>query len=187
VATIGSLFGHGRDQELRRRCQEIVDGLDIPDPFSIRDLVRLLGQRRGRPIHLVPLRLPAGEPCGVWVSTRDFDVIFYEADTSPLHQEHIIAHELGHVLCEHGASTIDAHVSRQLLPDLDPQLVRRILHRTTYSKVEERQAEVVASLISRAANRPRSRSGGTAPPDVADVLARVEHTLERRPRGAPHE
>jgi hypothetical protein len=184
VATIRSLLGGGRDQELRRRCQEIVDGLDIPDPFSIRELVRQLGQRRGRPIHLVPLSLPAGEPCGVWVSTRDFDVIFYEVDTSPLHQEHIIAHELGHLLCEHGAPTIDVDVSRQLLPDLDPQLVQRILNRTTYSAVEERQAEVVASLISRAANRPRTDAGWTAPPEVADVLARVEHTLERRPRRA---
>ena len=174
------------DKELRRRCQSIVDGLDIPDPFSMPELVRLLGQRRGRPIHLAPLRLPAGAPCGVWVSTRDFDVIFYEADTSPLHQEHIIGHELGHLLCEHGASTIDADVSRRLLPDLDPRLVQRVLNRTSYSAVEERQAEVVASLISRAANRHRTDSAWVAPPDVAEVFARLEHSLEHRPRSAPH-
>ena len=173
------------DSELRRRCQEIVDGLDIPDPFSVHELVRLLGQRRGRPIHLIPLRLPAGAPCGVWVSTRDFDVIFYEADTSPLHQEHIIGHELGHLLCEHGASTIDARVSRQLLPDLDPQLVQRMLNRTSYTAVEERQAEVVASLISRVSIRRATTAAWVAPPDVADVFARMEHTLEHRPRNAP--
>jgi hypothetical protein len=175
-----------RDRELRRRCQRIVDDLDIPDPSSVRELVRLLGQRRGRPIHLVPLRLPADAPCGVWVSTRDFDVIFYEADTSPLHQEHIICHELGHLLCDHGAPTIDDHVSRLLLPDLDPELVQRVLGRTSYTAVEERQAEVVASLISRAVNRHTTDSSWVAPAEVADVFARLEHTLEHRHRSAPH-
>ena len=176
------------DKELRRRCQEIVDGLDIPDPFDVRELVRLLGQRRGRPIHLIPLQLPAGAPCGVWVSTRDFDAIFYEADTSPLHQEHIVGHELGHLLFEHNVATmIETHVSRLLLPDLDPQLVQRILARTNYTVVEERQAEMVASLISRAANRRDSDSAWIAPPDVADVFARLEHTLEHRHRSTSHE
>jgi hypothetical protein len=175
------------DKELRKRCQAIVDGLGITDPFNVHALARLLGQRRGRPIHLIPLSLPAGAPCGAWVSTRDFDAIFYEVDTSPLHQEHIIGHELGHVLCEHGAEAmVEAHVARLLLPDLDPELVQRLLARTNYSAVEERQAEMVASLISRAANRRDAESAWVAPPDVADVFARLEHTLERRPRSAPN-
>jgi hypothetical protein len=104
-----------------------------------------------------------------------------------LHQEHIIGHELGHLLCEHEAAPmIEAHVSRLLLPDLDPQLVQRFLARTDYTAVEERQAEMVASLISRAANRHDTESVWVAPPDVADVFARLEHTLEHRHRGTLH-
>jgi hypothetical protein len=174
------------DTELRRRCQQIVDGLDIPDPFSVTELVRLLAVRRGRPIHLIPLRLPAGAPCGLWVSVRDFDAIFYEADTSPLHREHIVGHELGHLLCEHGAPTIGSHAFGLLLPDLDPLMVRRVLGRTSFTPVEERQAEVVASLISQAANRRNADSVWVAPPDLVGVFARLEHTLERRHRGDRH-
>jgi hypothetical protein len=171
------------DRELRQRCQKIIDELELPEQFSVRDLVQSLGQRRGRPMHLIPLRLPAGAPCGAWFSTGDFDAIFYEADTSPLHQEHIISHELGHILFGHGASaTIDADIARQLLPDLDPRLVRRLLCRTTYSAVEEQQAEIIASLISRSAHRHGSDRNWVAPPELADVFTRLAQTLEHRPR-----
>jgi hypothetical protein len=167
------------DKELRRRCEQVVNGLQIPDPFDIHELCRLLGHRRGRPIQLIPLSLPAGSPCGIWVSTRSFDAIFYEADTSRLHQEHIISHELGHLLCEHKAAPVlDADASRLLLPDLDPQLIQRMLGRTNYTAVEEREAEVIASLILRTANGRDPASTWVAPPDAADVFARLEHSLE---------
>jgi hypothetical protein len=40
---------------------------------------------------------------------------------------------------------------RLLMPDLDPELVRRVLGRTTYRAVEE--AELIASLIWQKAGR----------------------------------
>jgi hypothetical protein len=165
--------------ELRQRCEAIVAGLDIPIPFDVRELCRRIAERRGRPIHLLPLRLPASQPCGLWVSTSEFDAIFYEENTSQLHQEHIISHEIGHLLCQHEATPVfDAEASRLLLPDLDPQLVQRTLGRTNYSTVEEREAEMVASLISRAASIDAPTCTWVAPPEVADVFNRLEHSLE---------
>jgi hypothetical protein len=167
------------DRQLRRRCEAIIADVDIPSPFSVHEFCRLLGERRGRPIHLIPMRLPEDQPCGMWVSTRTFDAIFYEADTSPLHQEHIIGHEIGHLLCQHEAAPVlDAEASRLLLPDLDPDLVQRTLGRTSYSTVEEREAEMIASLLSREANRRSPVNTWVAPPEVADIFARLEQSLE---------
>ena len=141
-------------RELRRRCQAVVDGLELPEPFDIGVLAATLGQRRGRPIRLIAMRLPLAPVCGMWLSTSDFEAIFYEAGTSPLHREHIIAHELGHLLSAHEApATMSDDVARVLLPDLDPALVRRALNRGNYTTAEEREAEMIASLISRAASR----------------------------------
>jgi hypothetical protein len=176
------------DRELRRRCQRVVDQLELPDPFDIRTLVDELGQRRGRAIHLISMSVPMGPVCGVWLSTSDFDAICYEAGTSPLHQEHIIAHELGHLLSAHEAPAslsdpLSDDVARVLLPDLDPALIQRALNRSNYSTAEEREAEMIASLISMAASRRGRTAGWVAPPQLADVFARLEDTLERRPRG----
>jgi hypothetical protein len=170
------------DRALRRRCQAVVDGLELPEPFDIVELTRRLGERRGRPIHLLPMRVGSTPVCGLWLSTRDFDAIVYEADTSPVHQEHIIAHELGHLLSRHPAgAALSDDVARVLLPDLDPALIRRALNRGHYSTAEEREAEMIASLISRAASRLPRTAAWVAPPQVADVFARLEDTLERHP------
>jgi hypothetical protein len=177
----GEIVGN---RPLRRRCQALVDRLELPEPFDIRALVDAVGTRRGRPIHLIAMREPLAPVCGVWLSTSDFDAIFYEAATSPLHREHIIAHELGHLLAEHEApATMTDDVAQVLLPDLDPALVRRALNRSNYTTAEEREAEMFASLLSLAASRRGRTASWVAPPQVADVFARLEGTLEQRPRG----
>jgi len=76
------------------------------------------------------------------------DYVFYEAETSQLHREHIILHELGHLLCEHQPTEVlDEEVVAQLLPDLNPAVVYRVLGRTTYTAIEEQEAEMLASLV----------------------------------------
>src|SRR6185436_10468256 len=55
---------------------------------------------RASALHLLPKQTRLG-PCGVWLSLPEVDYVFYEPETSQLHREHIILHELGHLLCEH--------------------------------------------------------------------------------------
>ncbi|WP_432049922.1 hypothetical protein [Verrucosispora sp. NA02020] len=165
---------------LRKHCEQIVDELDIPEPFEIKKLCDVLGERRGRPIHLVPFQLPTHTVCGMFVPTGDFDAIFFEQDTSPLHQLLIISHELGHLIAGHQAKEVlDPEASRLLLPDLDPALVRRSLGRSNYAAAEEREAEMIGSLILRRARRGRD-TGEESPLDSrqAELYGRLRHSLE---------
>lgn len=172
------------DRTIRRRCERVLADLDLPDAIDVRDLCDVLAERQGRPIHLVAEHLPVDSPCGLAVRTERFDAIFYEADTSRLHQEHIIRHELGHLICGHlTAPVLDAQVFQLLLPHLDPSLVRAVLGRTNYSEVEEKEAELIASLLLRRSVLDRA---GHLPPDDAGespVLGRLHQTLIDPGRG----
>ncbi|MBG0565562.1 hypothetical protein [Actinoplanes aureus] len=162
------------DRTLRQRCETILAELELPDAADVRDLCDLVAQRQGRPIHLLAENLPTGSPCGLAVRTERFDAILYEAGTSRLHQEHIIRHELGHLICGHlTAPVLDAEASRLLLPNLDPSLVRAVLGRTNYSEIEEKEAELIASLLLR--RSVLTRTEPAAPEDP--VLGRLHHTL----------
>jgi hypothetical protein len=179
-------------REIRRRCQDLVRDLDVPDPFAIDRFCAGLAAKRGRPIELCPLPMPPDSPCGVWVSTARRDFIFYEEDTSLLHQEHIIMHEVGHLLTDHGGAPADDEVdvdhgsgdtatataARILLPHLDPTLVDRVLNRTAYTAVDERMAETVASMILERANRWRPTPQWTAPAHGAEIRNRLGATFD---------
>jgi hypothetical protein len=87
-------------------------------------------------------------PCGVWLALSTEDLILFEQETSRLHQQHIILHEVGHLLCEHQGELLSAAEELQLLlPSLDPGMVRHVLHRNVYSTEEEREAELLAAMI----------------------------------------
>jgi hypothetical protein len=165
--------------DVRRRCERIVAGLDLTPPFDVFRLCDRLAVRRGRRIHLTAMSLPPDSPCGLFASTSTLDAIFYQKDTSRLHQQHIIAHEIGHLLCDH------ASAPELLLPDLDPWLIRELLGRTAYGAIEEQEAETIASLISTAANLPGARPAPDPPAAIAGVLGRLERSLgnPRRPAG----
>jgi len=122
-----------------------------------------VAERRSRAIILVPTT-DVPDVMGMWVATDTMDLILYEQSTTPPHQDHIILHELSHLLCDHFRGTLpDADHMRSLLPDLDPAMVRRVLGRTGYSADEEREAELLASLIAqRAARATDSGKTGTA-------------------------
>lgn len=134
-------------RSIRRQCESALEGVSVPNPFDINDFCRVISSRRGRALHLVPKQTRLG-PCGVWLSLPDVDYVFYEPETSRLHREHIILHELGHLLCEHQPTeVIDEEVIAKLFPHLNPTVVHRVLGRTTYTAIEEREAEMLASLV----------------------------------------
>lgn len=132
---------------LRQRCERLLREVEVPEPFDVRVFADAISNRRGRPLRLLPKSSPLG-PCGMWLALPDADYVFYEASTSQLHREHIIAHELAHLLAAHEpAEPLDPALLGSLLPNLDTGMVRRVLARTTYSAVEEQEAEMIASLV----------------------------------------
>lgn len=143
--------------KLRRHCQSVLSQLSLPRPFSIPALCRRLEDQRGRVLHLHPLPPEAATSgaCGLVITTSIADHIFYERRTSTLHQEHIVLHEIAHLLFGHHTIDLSQEAVRQvLLPDLSPHLVQRLLARTNYAARQEQEAEMLASLIRTKASKP---------------------------------
>ncbi|MDF3291649.1 hypothetical protein [Streptomyces silvisoli] len=162
-----------RERELCRRCRTVLDGIRLPRPFSVAALCRQLSERRGRPLHLhmLPAEVATAGACGLWLATETDDHIFFERRTTRPHQDHIILHEIAHLLFDHhSAGARDGGALGGLLPDLDLRLVRRLLARTSYTTDQEREAEMLASLIRTEADRP-------AAPAASGVLGGLEAAL----------
>lgn len=99
-----------------------------------------------------------------------------EERAGPLHQEHIVLHELGHILWEHEASLVEAgHFP--MLAHLDPQVVRQVLGRNRYSATEEQQAEFVASLILEQITEGSAQEIWDVAPETAGLVQRLERTF----------
>ncbi|MFC5289725.1 ImmA/IrrE family metallo-endopeptidase [Actinokineospora guangxiensis] len=158
-------------RRLRRQCAAVIDDLRLPSRADLPSLCSHLAEVRKRPLHVVPVAL-IEQPCGMWVATRDADWIFVDDGTSPAHQEHILLHEIGHLICGHEGGAQDVAA---FFPDLDPDLVHATLARTTYSDEQEQQAEVMAYLLAEVLRAP-----GFAAAD--DVTARIADSLNHSAR-----
>ncbi|MBB5940268.1 hypothetical protein [Streptomyces zagrosensis] len=162
--------------QLHQRCQPVLDQLSVPNPFTIDALCQELSVQRRRPLHLHPLPQQdiRNDICGMWLATETDDHIFFEQRTSRVHQEHIVLHEIGHMLFDHwGTDLGHSGVPQTLLPDLSPQLVQRLLGRASYTNRQEQEAEMLASLLRLRASQSATRS-------PHGVLGRLEAALGTR-------
>src|SRR5258708_1666427 len=83
-------------------------GLDLRPQLDHRELARRLGERRGKPIHLMAsAELPPSAAFGITGGDDTQDVVLYEARTSTTSQLLIILHELAHIILEHPRSVVD--------------------------------------------------------------------------------
>jgi hypothetical protein len=161
---------------VRRRCEAVLESIPVPDPLDVDELASVVSDLRRRPLTLLPKPSTAG-PCGVWLATPSADYVFYERQTSALHREHIVLHELGHLLRRHEPTEVmDDDLVSRLCPDLDAGVVRKVLGRTAYTAVEEQEAEMIASLIStRGRQRPDTAAGSSA--HGSPLVKRLQATL----------
>ncbi|GAA4964455.1 hypothetical protein [Kineococcus glutinatus] len=121
--------------------------MDLPDTFSTSAFATAVASLRGRAVHVLPQYASDG-PCGVWISTTTADYVFVDESTAGVHRQHILAHELAHVVFDHGGPGVLADdLITRLLPDLDRSTVDRVLQRGSYSTREEQEAEVFASMV----------------------------------------
>jgi hypothetical protein len=227
-------------RRLARRLRSL--RVPIPAPFTVERLCANLARSRGRPIHLLPWDTTgAAVPCGLWVSTERADYVVYERAAAPILRQHIVLHELAHLMLGHsgapdlggldvgglgigtrgpgppgtrgpgapgghgpgppgtrgpgapgghgpgppGTRGPDVHGGHGPggadagFQTLDPMLVRRVLGRTNaYAAAEERDAEILASLIGEQAPTHRA-TGAPAPLTASDaaVLDRFSSAL----------
>jgi hypothetical protein len=167
------------DPAVRRRCAGLVRRLartvGIPAPFAMGEFLgRLSAHRDGRVVELLPLaveELPSGV-CGLWLELAGRDIVGFPAAAARTHRDHIVLHEIGHMLAGHHGVFAGA-ATEALLPDLDPEMVRSVLGRSVYGEVQEQEAELIASLILQRSlgTQPRQAAGGA-------VAGRLEKTLD---------
>jgi hypothetical protein len=135
---------------LQARSMQHLRGIEIPNPFSLNVFAAAVAAHRNRELRLLPLPGLDGADglSGAWVATDTADYILITADASPWHRDLIGLHEIGHVLCGHGAA---GRGLRELAPDLLPGLsdvtIRRVLGRHGYSSRDEQEAELMACLV----------------------------------------
>lgn len=151
----------------------------MPVPFDLGQFCHMLERIYQRPIVVRSHPMGGRGMCGIWLATDDADYVFYERNTSPLHQRHIICHEIGHVIQGHTATrTLDPSWARLLMPELNQHQTVRILGRDTYSTDNEYEAELIATLIlQRAERRRRALDSEVVGVESADVLTRIHRSL----------
>lgn len=110
------------------------------------------GAKRGRPIELRPRHMPTPGPSGLWIETDRRDVIIYQSETTRLHQDHIILHELGHMIVADDAGEDEdleevVETWAELIPVFEPEMVRRVSQRCSYESEEECAVEAAATSL----------------------------------------
>lgn len=152
--------------DLVARFHTLNRAIPIPYPWDASEYVRRVADYRHRPIILCPIDAGAlsgtgcGTGSGLWIARADDDVIMYGAEAD-WHAEHIIAHELGHMLLGHGSapattSSTAADLPLQtLMPSLSLDTIRSVLRRQDYSTGRERDAETFADMLLVEATLPK--------------------------------
>jgi hypothetical protein len=143
-------LGRGLLNWIRRRRHSVVTGtapvtslsdvrqlvceLDLPATITPDDLAARLSTVRRRPIKIQPYpdkvvaesrRLDEPLPYGVWVPAPTVDYVFFRQNTTHTHRQHIVLHELGHIVCRH----VGEQAGTGGAPD--HQMIRRAVKRTS--------------------------------------------------------
>jgi len=158
------------ERAIRRACEARLPDLSLPIPFHLDTFIAQIAARRGRPIKRYGLPLGGGLP-GMWIETRDQDLIYHDNQTSSPHQEQIILHEIGHIVLGHQGLCLTA---TRPLGDLTLTELHA-LHDASYTWEEEYAAETLATLIEQAAQRTRT----TESDPVDSHTARILQVLDR--------
>ncbi|MBA8823305.1 hypothetical protein FHX42_000634 [Saccharopolyspora lacisalsi] len=167
---------------LRRRCESrvraLVAAVGLPAPWHVNEFLDRLEHHRGRDIDLCEVSWKAGDSSGAWHANADHDVIAYPGNTSTVHQDHIILHEIGHLISAHrGRCVLSEQEAQRLAPDLAPAAFVHLLDRVS-TTTEEQEAELIATLLHQRALHHRTQVvvDDTSSP-TARRLSRLEYVF----------
>lgn len=132
------------------RAADLIADVDLPEPFSVREFLKQLAARRGRPIilHAVPAGwCGSANWCGAWLDTEACDHIVFVQDWSTVKTAQTVLHEVGHVLFEHPGQPLPDEISLGAVNRAD---IRRARGRTAFDTPEELSAEAFSTLVLQA-------------------------------------
>jgi hypothetical protein len=115
----------------------------IPDPWDWASFRVEIERVQGRPLLLVPAKLPPGFS-SAWVTTGDADLIVYARDGSRTQRLREIAHQAAHILLGHQAT---GNGAERMFPHLPHTAVAAVLTIPRYSPADEALADAFASLV----------------------------------------
>lgn len=168
------------DAQLRRRIDELIRQLPMPEPFDLEVLCREAGRRwLDATVHLVPWDLSPLALCGLWILGTDHQqqqvaFLVYDRAATGVHRDQVIGHELGHAALGH--TGVDEHLQdliSQVLPGMPLSSARG---RARFLTSEEGEAEYFGDRLCERIQLARSRQRKPGPtPSSLDVrAARVE-------------
>lgn len=103
----------------------------IPQPWDIHAFCEEIAKVRRRPLTLHAVEL-IGFPSAMWYGTADHDHILYRASTTGRYRDHVILHEMCHMIAGHGAAR--ANVSSPWSA-------------CSHTTIEEKLAEAFATVV----------------------------------------
>ncbi|QKW51532.1 hypothetical protein [Streptomyces buecherae] len=187
------------EKGLHRLIRRELQDLGITPPLDVHELCQALSRRRGRPLFLREAPLPKPGPSGMWAEYDTYDVILYQQETTRLHQDHIILHEVGHIIvaenegavgtpsdeAEAGApvadreeevAAVDVEGWAALMPVFGTESIKRVAQRCSYDDGEECAVELGATIILEWS----ALLASSTPPADDPALRRVEAALGDR-------
>jgi hypothetical protein len=170
--------------DFRQYCAAQVRALGLPDDEQLTATVlcERLSELRSRPLHVTAAALPPGSPDGLLIETQGQYFIIYEARLAPVHQQQVVLHEVGHLICDHPTHAAHSPLLAELFtPSLDPGLVDRVLGRDHTDTDQEREAEYVGSLIGRRISTWSTERTRPVPPEARDLVSRLAALEPPRP------
>lgn len=159
---------------MEARFRDATRTVPLPSPWNLSAYLADVAAHRGRSITLapVPASVLAETGCrgsGLWIARRHDDIIVYDAAATERNADHIILHEVGHMLLGHGRddgaepgragdSAPLAPTIATLLPSISPQSIQHVLGRNEFGAERERDAEVFADMTMVYATLPQRRT-----------------------------
>jgi len=159
-------------RQLERVCRRRIAELDLPSPLQLAELKTRLETRRGRELWVLPDQgeLPP-EITGLWIGTATRDYVYYQHGLDGCLLETTLLHEFSHMLCNHRSANVQdqawLHQRASALTSLGA--IEHMCMRTDYGSSDEREAELMASLILARATRRwhRKRTEAMRPDELA--------------------
>lgn len=131
-----------------RTCRKYVRSLGLEPYATAYELCDQMSSQRERPIRVIEWPLPIPGPMGVWIARPGDDIVVVQTMATGRHRDHILLHELAHILCEHEGEPLPSEQlgSLALLDDLGAGEQARM--RSVYDSAAEREAELLAAAFA---------------------------------------
>lgn len=164
--------------EVSQRIQTVLDGIEYDfNQFSLDGFIKHLEVSRKRTIVQVSYEFNPGLT-GLWIPAETADYIFYTRLTHPIHQVHIILHEVAHMVLEHPCKRIDQILPPSLVKSLrlsEAVLTRSVLNPS--SDFEELEAEAFVYIVQQRIVAAKRLSQLTNGQSSIDGLSRFTDSL----------